>query len=269
MASIDASPGRVMFGAGAELYDFARPGYPPDLFDWLRGTASLDAASDCFEIGAGTGQATFPVLAYPVRSLLAIEPDHALADRLIASGAGDARLRVAIEPFETCRLPLAAFDFGFAATSLHWLRRMKAFDLVLAALRPGGSFAAWWNVYHDPSSPDAFARATAHVFSGIEEAPSRTAVRPPFALDINARMGEMRAAGFVDVRHALFRWTEAFTPARLAGLYATFSRVRMAPAETRAHLLENLETVAEALARESGGEIRRDIVTSVFCGHRP
>ena len=79
MASINTSPGRDKFGADPAAYDLARPGYPLELFDWLRETCALGEASDCFEIGAGTGHATAPVLALPVRSVLAIEPDRPLA----------------------------------------------------------------------------------------------------------------------------------------------------------------------------------------------
>ena len=82
MASIHASPGATKFGEDAALYDFARPAYPAELFTWLQARCGLNAQGGCFEIGAGTGHATLPVLATPVRSLLAIEPDVRLAERL-------------------------------------------------------------------------------------------------------------------------------------------------------------------------------------------
>jgi SAM-dependent methyltransferase len=154
MASIHASPGATRFGEDAALYDFARPEYPADLFVWLRAKCKLDARSDCFEIGAGTGHATLPLLATPVRSLLAIEPDARLAERLREKTSDDARLAIEIARFEDARLETAMFDFGFAAMSLHWLARMKALTRVRAALKPGGYFAMWWNVYHNSAAPD-------------------------------------------------------------------------------------------------------------------
>jgi hypothetical protein len=138
MASIHASPGATRFGEDAALYDFARPEYPADLFVWLRAKCKLDARSDCFEIGAGTGHATLPLLATPVRSLLAIEPDARLAERLREKTSDDARLAIEIARFEDARLRAAMFDFGFAAMSLHWLARMKALTRVRAALNASG-----------------------------------------------------------------------------------------------------------------------------------
>ena len=254
MASIHTSPGATRFGEDAARYDFARPEYPAELFVWLRAKCNLDARSDCFEIGAGTGHATLPLLATPVRSLLAIDPDARLAERLREKRGDDARLETAM------------FDFGFAAMSLHWLARMKALTRVRVALKPGGYFAMWWNVYHNSAAPDPFGRATEHLFAGVEQDPNATADRPAFALDVAARMGELRSAGFRDVEHRLFEQEVTFTAERLSALYGTFSRVRMAPEETRALLLKE----AERVARETfGGTVTRTVTCSAFVGRRP
>lgn len=266
MASIHASPGATKFGEDAERYDFARPPYPPELFVWLRAHCGLTAESICFEIGAGTGHGSLPVLAMPVRALRAIEPDARLAERLREKAAGDGRLAIDVLKFEDVVLPPDAFDFGFAAMSLHWLARMKALTRVRAALKPGGHFAMWWNVYHNSAAPDDFGRATAHLFAGVEQDPNATADRPAFALDAAQRVGELRSAGFRDVEHRVFEQDVAFTPERLSALYETFSRVRMAPPETRAHLLSE----AERIVRETfGGAVTRTVTCSAFVGRKP
>ncbi len=264
MAAINTSPGRTKFGEDAAMYDFARPGYPQELYGWLRTECDLGAHSDCFEIGPGTGQATAPMLALPVRSIVAIEPDAGLAAQL-AKNITDPRLRLAQQRFEAFDLGASTFDFGFAAMSFHWLQRMKAFARILAALKPGGHFAMWWNVFHDPARPDAFDRATEHLFEGLEQDPDATANRPAFGLDVASRTGEMRSAGFADVRHRLFSQTLTFSPERLAGLYGTFSRVRMAPETTRLRLMQEVERVARA---DFGGSVERTVVCSAFLGRR-
>jgi SAM-dependent methyltransferase len=265
MASIHSSPGATKFGEDAALYDFARPEYPPQLFGWLHERCGLDTTSACFEIGAGTGHATLPVLATPVRSLLAIEPDARLAERLREKAGGDLRLTIDIARFEDVRLDDSAFDFGFAAMSLHWLARMKALTRVRAALKPGGHFAMWWNVYHNSAAPDAFGRATEHLFSGIEQDPNATSGVGAFALDVAARAGELRNAGFKDVEHRVFEQEVSFTPERLSALYGTFSRVRMAPEKTRARLMSEVERVV----RETfGGTVTRVVTCSAFAGRR-
>jgi len=266
MASIHTSPGATKFGEDAELYDFARPEYPAALSAWLRDRCDLNERSNCFEIGAGTGHATLSVLETPVRYVLAIEPDARLAERLREKAAGDARLTIEIAKFEVAALPPAFFDFGFAAMSLHWMARMKALSKVRAALKAGGHFAMWWNVYHNSAAPDAFGRATEHLFAGVEQDPNATKGVGAFALDIAARLGELRSAGFKDVEHRLFEQQVTFMPEKLSALYGTFSRVRMAPEATRMHLLSE----AERVVRETfGGAVTRTVTCSAFVGRRP
>ena len=148
---------------------------------------------------------------------------------------------------------------------MHWLPRMKALTKVRQALKPGGHFAMWWNVYHNSAEPDAFARATAHLFSGIEQDPNATVNSPPFALDTASRLGELRNAGFVDGEHFLFKQDVRFTAERMAALYGTFSRVRMAPEEKRERLL----TEAQRIVREDfGGSVKRTVIASAYAGRR-
>ena len=264
MASISSSPGRTKFGEDAAAYDFARPAYPADLFTWLNECCGFGPETDCLDIGAGTGHATLPILETPVRSILAIEPDAALAARL-RSKTSNPGLTIAMERFEDAALADNQFGFAFAATSFHWLPRMKSLARVLAALKPGGWFAMWWSVYHDPARPDAFDQASAHLFSGLEQDPEATSNRPAFALDINARLGELRSAGFAQTQHRLFRQQVAFTPERLAALYATFSRVRMAPEDKRARLLGEVERIVQ---ENFDGAVAREIATSAFIGRK-
>lgn len=263
MSSIKKSPGARTFGGEPAAYDAARPPYPADVFAWLRDACDLSPNVRCFEIGAGTGLATRPVLAMGVKSILAIEPDPALAGFLgDRSGPNVATM---ICRFEDAALKDASFDFAFAATAFHWLKRMTALKACLAALRPGGWFAMWWGVYHNPQAPDDFDVATAHLFEGLEQSP-RMGGGTPFALDVKARLGEMRKAGFVDVQHRPFTSRHDFTPERIAALYGTFSRVQIAPEETRRRLLAQVERIAR---EDFGGRVLRDVVTSAYIGRRP
>ena len=49
---------RSIFDQAAELYDRARPRYPPALFDDLAGLAGIGAGVRVLEVSPGTGQAT-------------------------------------------------------------------------------------------------------------------------------------------------------------------------------------------------------------------
>ena len=50
-----------MFEQVPELYDRARPVYPPDVFDDVVTLAGLGEGARVLEIGCGTGQATLPL----------------------------------------------------------------------------------------------------------------------------------------------------------------------------------------------------------------
>jgi len=266
VASIHSSPGGTKFGEDPDLYDFARPPYPAELFGWLATRASLEAGSTCFEIGAGTGHATLPILNLPVGHITAIEPDARLAAKLRDKAGSTPSLEINVAKFEDASLEDAHYDFGFAAMSMHWLPRMKALTKARNALKPGGHLAMWWNVYHNSAEPDAFDRATAHLFNGIEQDPNATSGVGAFALNLAARLGELRNAGFKDAEHALFEQEVTFSPTSLSALYGTFSRVRMAPAETR----ERLRSEAERIVREQfGGSVTRTVSCSAFLARRP
>lgn len=265
MASIHSSPGSTKFGEDPDLYDYARPPYPAALFDWLRDHAKLNAGSTCFEIGAGTGHATLPILKLPVRHIAAIEPDARLAAKLREKAGDGPSLAIDIAKFEDALLEPAHYDFGFAAMSLHWLPRMKALTKARNALKPGGHFAMWWNVYHNSGEPDAFGRATEHLFAGIEQDPNATSGHGAFALNLAARLGELRSAGFKDVEHRVFEQQVTFSPEALAALYATFSRVRMAPEATRERLLSEAKRIA---TDAFGGSVTRTITCSAYAARR-
>ena len=69
---------RVTFDQAAELYDRARPGYPPALFTDLAELAGIGPGCRVLEIGCGTGQATGP-LAKRGCQVVAVELGAALA----------------------------------------------------------------------------------------------------------------------------------------------------------------------------------------------
>src|ERR1700712_1812259 len=64
---------RLAFGSVAELYDRARPSYPPGAIDDVVAHAGLQTGDTVLEVGAGTGKATV-LLAQRGLGVLALEP---------------------------------------------------------------------------------------------------------------------------------------------------------------------------------------------------
>jgi SAM-dependent methyltransferase len=136
----------------AHLYDRARPGYPPVLFDDLAELTGVGAGSRVLEIG--TGQATLP-LAERGCQVVAVElgPDlAAVARRKLARFPG---VEVVPAAFEDWPLPAEPFDLVLAATAFHWIdpavRVIRAAD----ALRPGG-WLATITTHHIAGGDEAF-----------------------------------------------------------------------------------------------------------------
>jgi SAM-dependent methyltransferase len=268
VAAIDRTEGRRAFGADPAGYDRARPGYPHRVYDLLRDRCGLRPGTRTFEIGPGTGQATRHLLRAGAAPLVAIEPDERLAEFLRAQleKFGPA-LDVRVAAFEDIDVPPASFDLGVAATSFHWLDWDVAPRKVARALRPGGWWAMWWNVFGDPDRPDEFHEVTQPLLAGLGRSPSAGEPRrPPFALDVDARVAELRAVdAFDEFAYETICWTVTFDAAGIRAIFATFSEVtRLAP-DRRERLLNELAAVAE---KRFGGRVEKPMVTPVYTCRR-
>lgn len=106
---IPLEEGRTAFGTDSQGYLDAGPDYPARVYDILRACGAASQNARVFEIGAGTGQATAPLLALGCK-MTAIEPDARLATllgrRLEAYGPA---LTVMQSTFEEAMLPAASF----------------------------------------------------------------------------------------------------------------------------------------------------------------
>ena len=125
------------FGAAAEVYERARPGYPREAVDWLVPAA----ARTVLDLGAGTGKFT-RLLAAEGRTVIAVEPSEGMLDQLRASAPGvEAHLGTAE------RIPVAesSVDVVTAAQAWHWVDPAAALPEVARILRPGGTLALVWN----------------------------------------------------------------------------------------------------------------------------
>ncbi|MEV6542465.1 methyltransferase domain-containing protein [Streptomyces sp. NPDC051665] len=135
---VNAARSKV-FGEVAELYDAARPGYSDAMVTEVLAYAALgDRAA--VEIGAGTGKATVPfaVLGIP---LVCVEPDARMAEVLRRNTAGYPNVRVEVGDFEQWQPGGRQYGLLFAASAWNFLDHGRRWDLVRAALAPGGAIA--------------------------------------------------------------------------------------------------------------------------------
>ena len=263
MPRIDRSEGRRLFGEDPEAYDFARPGHPDGVFEVLVERCGLHPGTGVLEIGPGTGQATRRLLELGADPLVAVEPDPAFTRYLRERLGVDVRE----ETLEDVELLPAAFALAAAASSFHWVEEDVGLAKIYAALRPGGRIATWWTLFGEATEPDDFMRATSPLLEGLGISPTRGVEgRPPHALDVEARVEALEAAGFADPTHQLFRWTATWDTAGIRALYGTFSPVARLDVDRRTLLLDEIARIAAA---DFGGRVDRTLVTSLYTARKP
>lgn len=130
------------FGADAQRYDQARPGYPDALVTRI---VAGSPGSDVLDVGCGTGIAARQFQAAGC-TVLGIEPDARMADFARSRG-----LPVEVATFETWQSAGRTFDTVVAAQSWHWVDPATGPEKAARVLRPGGRLAIFGHVYEPPA----------------------------------------------------------------------------------------------------------------------
>lgn len=257
--ALDRAVGTTAFGADVAGYAAGRPDYPRELFAILTERCGLVPDVNVLEIGPGTGQATRELLDAGAARVVAVEPDPELSAHL--REWGEPRLEVANMVFGPAVPGAGSFDLIVAATAFHWLEAGPALGDVRRLLKPGGSFAMWWNVFSEPGEDPLFEA----LFDGLARPPSMLSDQH-YSLDADARTSDLAAAGLTAIEHVMLERRIAMTPASLRALFATFSAVRHLPAEQREARLDAVE--AQAL-RERGERFDRIFQTPLYIARSP
>ncbi|WP_459643915.1 class I SAM-dependent methyltransferase [Kineococcus sp. NUM-3379] len=236
------------FEAHAETYERARPPYPAQLWSCLGRMGLLAPGAQVLELGAGTGQATGPMVTAGAE-VLAVEPGAALAGRLRRRWP---QVEVLIGTAEGVPLPVAGFDLAVAATSVHWFDLDVVLPKVHRALVPGGHFAVWRTAYGDPSVPPTpFRERVAQITDRRREPP-----RPPGPgeLDTAAWVDRLTCSGhFRTSRVEHFTWAVELSTEQVRDLFTTFSNWNAAEVAEAARAVEEL-----------GGQVLEHYVTPLI-----
>jgi len=227
------------FGAVAELYDRARPSYPPALVDALL----EGGVHDVLDVGTGTGIAG-ELLAARGCAVLGVEVDARMAARARARG-----LDVDVAPFERWEPLGRSFDLVIAAQAWHWIEPAAGARRAAGLLRPGGRLAVFWNV-GDP--PEHVRAVLDPIYDRLEPAlghgtPTAGAPRPDAprsAVDAIAGSGRFEPA-----TTRRFPWSRSYDAESWVALLATHSDHQTLPPVRR----EGLLAAIGAALRELGG----------------
>jgi SAM-dependent methyltransferase len=234
-----------VFGEVAQLYDDARPGYPPDLADAI--AAYAGPVAHAVELGAGTGKGTEALARLGV-PLTCVEPDPRMAAVLAAKFP---QVTVAVSTFEAWAPPPGGVPLLACALAWHWLepqsRNRRAFD----ALAPGGTLAVFTNKYN---LPDPHKTALDRILGGLDE-------RNEWWLH-----DEIVASGlWSDIRDETFHRIIALPTERYLALHQTYSPFLMRPAAERERLLALMREAIDAL----GGVVPLELRGTLVLARRP
>jgi SAM-dependent methyltransferase len=129
------------FDREAEVYERARPGYPPDVVDWFADELGIAPGSRVLDLAAGTGKLT-RLLAPLGATLVAAEPVPGMREMFVATCPGIPLLAATAE-----QLPIAAgaLDAVTVAQAFHWFDARAALDEFARVLRHGGRVGLVWN----------------------------------------------------------------------------------------------------------------------------
>jgi SAM-dependent methyltransferase len=251
--------GRTIFGRDAAGYEAGRLDYPPALYALLVEQCGLAPGARVFEVGPGTGQATRALVAAGAM-VTAVEPDPALCRTLAAAVPGISTIKNAT--LGSAELPVGGFDLGVAATSFGWLDPATEYSRIFKALRPGGWWAMWWNVFQDLRGDPIFDR-------GFEGLLHHRAFRGGghYALRREDRIADLARIGLPEPTHIELTTRAMLTPGGLRALYATFSPLRSLPDDEFARRLDQVEMMAADEA--VGGHVERQFRMPVYFAQRP
>jgi SAM-dependent methyltransferase len=229
----------------ADVYERARPGYPPEAVAWIADRLDLREGRTVLDLAAGTGKLTRALLDTGAR-VIAVEPGDAMRAELERAAPGAETLRGSAEDIP---LPDAGVDAIAVGQGFHWFRHDEAIPELHRVLRPGGGVALVWNS-RDPDAP------LQHEISELI-APFVPHDRPD-AEESRRQLAASELFGPLEERR--FKFVQELDPDTLAERIASISFVAAAPDEARRELDAAIRRVAEQL----GGLVPFPYVTAAY-----
>ena len=215
----------MRFGAVADVYDRARPGYAPAAVEW-----ALTGHRRVLDLAAGTGKLTASVLELG-REVIAIDPSEPMLAVLRAKFPG---VEVRVGSAESTGLPDGGVDAVVIGSALHWFERPAADAEIARVLAVGGVGCGFRN-RRDTAVP-----WVAELEQLIDE---RTEMRRVHHSELR-RATDLDAAWFAPAETAEFPFTQPMTADRLAELYASRSYVIDLAEPARTRLLADIRDFA-------------------------
>lgn len=124
------------FGKQAATYAKGRPGYPPELYQWI--SENSPAHDLVWDIGTGSGQAAHALTDY-FKSVYATD----ISAEQIAAAKPHADISYKASPAQNSGLPRGSVDCMTVATAVHWFADTPFWEEVSRVAATDALFCAW------------------------------------------------------------------------------------------------------------------------------
>ena len=246
---------RKTFDTVAELYDRARPTYPPELIDHV---AALGPR--ILEIGSGTGQAT-RALVERGAEVTAVELGPALAELARRNVPG---AEIVTADFETWEPECADFDAIVSFTAFHWIDPEVRYAKSARLLREHGLLAVVETAHVLVEGGDPFWAEVVEDYDAVVPGPDN---RPPPRID---EVGDLRTQFeetglFADVEARRYPWDVVYTADEWIDVQRTHSPTIAGDPATTKRLLDRIHARIEA---RPDGRVTKHYLATLTVGRR-
>jgi SAM-dependent methyltransferase len=231
------------FNQIANLYNQARPSYPPELIEDIVKRAQLSETdsinTSILEIGAGTGKATLP-FAQRGYCIHCLEPGDQMATVATENLRAYPNVTLEITTFEDWPLQPSVYNLVMSAQAFHWVDPDVGYRKAAQALKPGGSLALIWNLADEARS--MLAQELDQIYSAHG---SEWRLKPFEERQQESTQALRDSPYFLAPIIKQYAWSQRYTTQQYLDLIATQSDYLIQPAEQQRELLEAIATVLD------------------------
>lgn len=253
---------RLKFNEDAYNYDKFRPSYPEELFSDIINYSDISLNSEALEIGAGTGQATVPVLESGC-DVTAVELGENLTRFIRNKLRSYKNFNVINADFMEYPIKAEVFNLVYCATAFHWLPQKEAFIKIKNILQHRGTIALFWNHPFPNREDDISNIASRKVYDKYR--PTNKKMAEFSENDCQNYISALKAFGFKDINCKLYHRKRTLTTDEYISLLNTYSDHRALPVEIKS----SFEADMRIAINGAGGKINIYDTIDLYLARKP